>query len=53
MEHTALTAGGFTQPYVPKAIIDNSSSTGKGYKHSGVFGSSQIAKFYILEIINE
>lgn len=55
MERTALTVGGFTQPNVAKAIIDNSSSVEKGLtqRFLWLFPKPSFAKFETLEMIDE
>ena len=55
MERTALTVGGFTQPNVAKAIIDNASSVEKGLTQSflWLFPKPSFSKFETLEMIDE
>ena len=55
MERTALTVGGFTQPNVAKALIENSSSVEKGLtqRFLWLFPKPSFAKFDTLEMIEE
>ena len=55
MERTALTVGGFTQPNVAKALIENTSSVEKGLtqRFLWLFPKPSYAKFETLEMIEE
>ena len=55
MERTALTVGGFTQPNVAKALIENSSSVEKGLtqRFLCLFLTPSYVKFETLETIEE